>query len=505
MIVDPNAPGRFAGAPLAIVDIGSNSVRLVAYETLSRAPTPLFNEKVLCGLGRGVATTGLLAEDAVLKALAALRGFRTMCRTMGITQLLVVATAATRDAQNGPAFLARASDAIGTDITLIGGSREAELSAKGVISGFWRADGLVGDLGGGSLELVDVRGMTIGQGVTLPIGGLALSDLSKASPRRSVRIVRDALAGAAPLGGLKGRTLYAVGGTWRALARLHMEQRRYPLRVMHGYSIPADDPDLFVALIERSETESPAALASVPASRRPLLAFGAVVLEEIIRLGRPRSIIVSALGVREGLLFEKLTADAQATDPLLVAARDFNTLRSRDPAHAEELFAWTDRLMAATVEGETPDQRRLRHAACLIADLGWRAHPDYRGAAAVGTVANAAFIGIDHVERCFLAAVVSYRYEGLESTLGADWRGLLSSALTDRARLIGAAMRVAFQLSSAMAGILPRTALRGTREKLTLGLPPDLADLASARLQNRLRQLARLSGREADIVVSAGA
>ncbi len=503
MSVDPGAPGRLPGAPVAIVDIGSNSVRLVAYEALSRAPTPIFNEKVLCGLGRGVATTGLLADDAMDKALAALRCFRTMCRTMAITDVHVIATAATRDARNGAAFLERAEQAIGVPIDLINGLREAELSAKGVIAGVYHADGLVGDLGGGSLELVDVAGATIGPGLSLPLGGLALSDLSKNSPRRAVKIVRDALADAAPLAALRGRTFYAVGGTWRALAKLHMEQRRYPIHVMQGYSIPADDPDLFAMLIERSDTDAPLPLASVSSARRPLLAFGAVVLEEIIRAARPKTIMISALGVREGMLFEKLTAAAQAADPLLVAASDFNRLRARDPAHAEDLCAWTDLFIGSLDAEENPEQRRLRHAACLVSDVAWRSHPDYRGSAALTTVANAAFTGLDHVDRCFLGAVMNHRHEGMDSALSSEWRNLMPPAVQDRARLIGGAMRVAFQLSTAMGGMLPRTPLEVTRDRLTLTLPPDATDLASMRLQNRLKQLGKFIGREAEIRVTA--
>ncbi len=498
MLVNPNAPGRLAGLPVAIVDIGSNSVRLVAYETLARAPTPIFNEKVLCGLGRGVATTGLLADDAMERAIAALRCFRAMCANMAIRDVYVLATAATRDARNGPNFLDRAREAIGAEIALIEGSREADLSAQGVISGFHEPDGIVGDLGGGSLELIDVKGTRTGSGVSLPIGGLALSDLSKDSPKRAVRIVRDALAGAGPLQALKGRTFYAVGGTWRALGKLHMSQRGYPLQVMHGYVMPAD-PDILSHLIERSDTETAVSLSSVSASRRPLLSYGAVVLDEIIRLGKPGQVVVSTTGVREGMLYEKLSEGVRASDPLLVAARELNVLRSRNPGHGEDLCTWTNDFFATGQIAETVDQKRLRHAACLLSDTSWRAHPDYRSAQAFNTIANAAFVGIDHPGRAFLATAIIMRHEGTEGEISPQLRTLASPPAIERAKLIGASMRVAIQLSCAMGGVLPRTPLRCAKGKLVLTLPRDLADLNTARLQNRLKQLAKLIGREPEV------
>jgi exopolyphosphatase len=282
------AQGRLPGEPVAIVDIGSNSVRLVAYESHSRAPTPTFNEKALCGLGRGVATTGLLPEDAVAKALAALHRFRVLCDTMRITDLRSVATAAVRDAANGPQFLSLAERAIGCQIELLSGLQEARFSALGVASSIHNADGLVGDLGGGSLELTDVKGRDAGYGLTLPLGGLSLMDLSERSPKKATKIVRETLSNVKLLHRLPGRTFYAVGGTWRALARLHMRQRQYPMNVMHNYVIPSRDALEFAGLVERIDADALLSIESVSSARRPLLAYGAAVLEEIIRHLRAR-------------------------------------------------------------------------------------------------------------------------------------------------------------------------------------------------------------------------
>src|SRR5262249_51831477 len=217
------AQGRLDyGPPVGVIDIGSNSVRLVAYEGLTRSPTPIFNEEVLAGLGREVQTTGLLAADAVEKALAALRRFRALCDRLEVAQLWVIATAACRDAKNGKSFVAEAEAICRTKVDVLSGKREAELSALGVVSGFHKPDGIVGDLGGGSLELTEVHAQRIKAGLTLPLGGLALQDVSSKSVKKAEKIVRTALADARLLEGGKGRTFYAIGGTWRALARLHM-------------------------------------------------------------------------------------------------------------------------------------------------------------------------------------------------------------------------------------------------------------------------------------------
>src|SRR5436309_3569989 len=291
------AQGRLDyGPPVAVVDIGSNSVRLVGYEGRSRSPTPIFNEKVLAGLGREVQTTGLLAADAVEKALAALRRFRALCERMEVAQLWAIATAACRDAKNGKAFVAQAEEICASKIDVLSGQREAELSALGVVSGFHKPDGIVGDLGGGSLELTEVHGARIKPGLTLPLGGLALQDISAKSVKKAEKIVRAALEEAHLLEAGKGRTFYAIGGTWRALARLHMWQTGYPLHVMHGYVMPAREAFEFSGLVHRVDPEMLSRIEVVTDARRPLLAYAALVLENLVRIARPKDIVISALG-----------------------------------------------------------------------------------------------------------------------------------------------------------------------------------------------------------------
>lgn len=492
-----DAQGRLdRGPPVAVIDIGSNSVRLVVYEALTRSPTPIFNEKVLAGLGREVQSTGLLAEDAVEKAIAALRRFRALCDAMGVERLCAIATAACRDAKNGLAFIALAEDICRVKIDVLSGKREAELSALGVVSGVFQPDGIVGDLGGGSLELTDVHRSRIKPGVTLPLGGLALQDISSKSLRKADKFVRESLSDVAILQAGAGRAFYAVGGTWRALMRLHMWQTGYPLHVMHGYQISAKEALEFSRLVHRVDADTLSRIEVVAAARRPLLGYAALVMEHVVRIARPKTVVVSALGVREGLIYTLLTAEDKKQDPLIAAAQELNFLRSRSPRHCNELVAWTDNFMASSGINETMDEKRLRHAACLLADLGWRAHPDYRGEQSLNVIAHAAFVAVDHPGRAFLALSVFFRHVGFDDELSPHVRELASARMIDRARILGAAMRVAYLVSAAMPGVLPHTPMIVEQGKLKLKFEGGFSEFAGERVYARLRQLARLIGRE---------
>jgi exopolyphosphatase / guanosine-5'-triphosphate,3'-diphosphate pyrophosphatase len=494
-----DAQGRLDHSPpVAVVDIGSNSVRLVAYEGLTRSPAALFNEKALCGLGREVQSTGLLAADAVDQALTTLKRYSALCAAMGVKKIFAIATAACREAKNGRAFVKQAQRAIGADIDVLSGGREAELTALGVISGVHRADGLVGDLGGGSLELVDVHGTRARHGLTRPLGGLALADISARSLKKAEKFVKKTLSPLPVLKACHGRRFYAVGGTWRSLARLHMWQTGYPLHVMHGYAIDADEALEFAKLLHRVDVETVSNIEVIASARRPLLPYAALVLEYILRIGKPRQVVFSALGVREGLLYSLLKVRDQEKDPLIEAARNLNRLRSRSPRHGEELIEWTDRFMASSGLDENAEERRLRHAACLLADIGWRAHPDYRGEQSLNVIAHGGFSGIDHAGRAYLALAVFYRHVGLvvDDELSKRLRELASTRMIDRARVLGAALRLAYVVSAAMPGVLPHTPLAVQRHRLALRLPGQYAALAGERVSNRLRSLARIIGRE---------
>jgi exopolyphosphatase/guanosine-5'-triphosphate,3'-diphosphate pyrophosphatase len=228
----------------------------VIYEGLVRSPTPVFNEKVLAGLGREVQSTGLLAADAIDKAIGALTRFRALCDTLRVRKVWAIATAACRDARNGAAFIAQAEKICRIKISILSGRREAQLTALGVISGIHEPDGIVGDLGGGSLELVQISGQTSRSGLTFPLGGLALQDLTGHSIKKAERIVEQALGKVDLLKRGRGRTFYAVGGTWRARARLHKWQTGYQVHVMQNNRISARETLEFARLVHRVDSET---------------------------------------------------------------------------------------------------------------------------------------------------------------------------------------------------------------------------------------------------------
>jgi exopolyphosphatase/guanosine-5'-triphosphate,3'-diphosphate pyrophosphatase len=383
----------------------------------------------------------------------------------------------------------------GVPVAVLTGQEEARLAAYGIVAGVERADGIVGDLGGGSLELTDVTGKRVGLGESLPLGGLRLRATSKSSLKAARQVVKDALDGSKVIRRLAGRTFYAVGGTWRSLARLHMRQCGYPLHVMHQYRIPADDLADFLKVLTRGSLDAVAGIEVVSRQRQALLPYGAVVLAELLRDGRPQDVVVSALGLREGLLYTQLSEDEQRADPLLSAARELAVLRARSPAHAEELIPWTGEAMHALGLDETAEEQRLRAGACLLADIGWRAHPDYRGEQSFNIIANAGFVGVDHPGRVYLALSVYYRHSGLaEGELGPGLRELAPTRYRERARALAAIFRVGYLVSASMPGIIPRTRIRRAGGDLHLVLPADLAALGGPRLEARLKQLAAIGG-----------
>jgi len=490
--------------PVAVVDIGSNSVRLIVYETPGRSPTPIFNEKILCGLGRSLASTGSLDPEAVERALRALRRFRALINQLGVKRVEVIATAAAREAVNGPEFIADAERILEREITVLSGPQEAELAALGVISGIQAADGFAGDLGGGSLELIDVRGGSPGESCTLPLGGLRLIDVAGGNLKKARELVDAELAKVEWLKKGRGRDFYAIGGTWRALARLHMNQTNYPLSVMHNYRMAADDALQFASVLDHQSQGSLAGIRDLSSARRETLPYGALVLEGIIKLMKPRAVVVSACGIREGLLYSLLDENEKAKDPLIAACSDIARRQARSIEGAHELCFWTDALFRGAGPEETPEQRRLRHAACLLSDIGWRAHPDYRGIQSLNLVAHGTFTGVDHPGRAFLALTVYYRNEGLvKDEPSQRLIELVDKGMVKRARILGAAFRAAHMVSAAMPGVLTNAPLTYEGNRLVWTLPEPYSDLEGERVERRLKVLAGLLDREAEIRVSS--
>jgi exopolyphosphatase/guanosine-5'-triphosphate,3'-diphosphate pyrophosphatase len=486
--------------PIAVVDIGSHSVRLVVYEGAVRSPVPLFNEKVPCGLGRGLVSTGRLSAEGVERAIGALRRFRGIARNLQVKNIRAVATAAVREASNGAQFIATAEKALDETIQVLSGEREAALAAYGIEMGFRNPDGIAGDLGGGSLELIDVHGGQRRAAATLPLGGLKLIDQAGGRPEKAIELIDQQLARLPWIDAGRGRTFFAVGGTWRALGKLHMSMTDYPLRVMHGYRISGRDAMGLTESVRKAKRLADLKGGqSVSRARKEVLPFGALVMERLVARLQPSEVVFPVFGIREGLLYSLLSEAERRKDPLLAFAEDYARLRSRSIDHARELAAWSEPLFAPPGPRETDEDRRLRHAACLLSDIGWRAMPDYRGEQSLNVIAHAALNGIDHPGRIFIALTVYFRHTGPgegegDHDLSARLKDLVPRRLFRRARILGAAIRAAHMLSIGMPGTIDETPVSYEGDRLVLKLPPAHQHLDGERLQRRFAALAELLG-----------
>lgn len=508
MVLFRSMPAPSELEPIAVVDIGSNSVRLVVYEGAVRAPTPVFNEKIQCGLGKRLADDPSLPEESVDRALKALRRFHAITRTLGAKVVRVIATAAVREASNGQAFIAAAEAAIHQRIEILSGEREAELAAAGIRMGFAKPDGLAGDLGGGSLEIVETTPGHDPHAITLPLGALRLAGEAGGSLSRAAKLVDKQFEHASWLAEAgEGRIFYPVGGTFRSIAKLHMTLTGYPLRVMHAYTEDARAMSDFCARIVRAAGRRGQyeGYDSVSKGRRDLLPYGALVMQRFLERARSREVVFSATGIREGLLFSLLSPAEQEKDALLVACEELARQRSRSAAHAGELKRWTDPLFGPGGIDETEDEERLRTAACLISDIGWRAHPDYRAEQSLDAIANSVLTGIDHPGRIYLAFSIFFRHSGVSDPAKdaheAKYLKLVGPRLLARARIIAAAIRTAHMISVGMPGVIDETQLVLDRKKLVLHLPMAHADLNGERLARRLAVLARQLDLESAVVV----
>ena len=472
---------------IAVVDIGSNSVRLVVYDGLRRTPLPLFNEKVFCGLGRSVSATGRIDAEAADRTVATLRRFALLLDAMQVDQVQAVATAAVRDAENGADFVRQLSGESGFAVKLISGLDEARLAALGVLAGNPRASGLVGDLGGGSLELVGIGETKCGNAITLPLGPVRLQAQFEKSLRARRKFVVEAFARQRWLQNFKGKTLYAVGGSWRALAQAHMAAIDHPIRVIHEYNVLASDAIRLTERVANMDVGQIGLIKGLPKSRQPTAATGALVLNRLLKVTGVRRIVFSSYGLREGLLFDQLAANVRERDPLLHACEEKGAALGRFPEHADEITVWTDPLFA----GESESSQRLRRCACLLSDIGWRVHPDHRADHSMAEVMNSPFVGINHLGRALLGIAIYFRYktEPAEGPISAylEFAGEAASG----ARILGRALRLAHTLSGGTAGILRDCPLRISQDELILAMPKKFADLNGEVLQKRLRQLAQ--------------
>lgn len=491
---DHEAPRR-----CGVVDLGSNSVRLVVFEGRGRNPVAVFNEKAVLGLGRGLATTGMLNEEAVEQALTVLSRYHTIARAMGADPMEVLATAAVRDARNGVGFVSALERMLpGVPIRILGGQEEGRLSADGVLLGFPDADGILGDLGGGSLELVDLVAGTPSEVASLPLGAIRLADRADNDTARARALAEADLATVPFLARGAGRDLYLVGGAWRALARIHMAQTAYPLSIVHHYVLRREEARDLASVVTAATRRTLERMPGAPAKRVQDLPFAAVVLRRLLRATGARRVVFSANGLREGWYARLLPAALRATDPLLEAAREMAARFGRDPYLPQALTAWT----APIFRDEEPASTAMREAACALSDTGSHDHPDYRAEQAFWRVLRQPGVGLDHHTRAFLALATALRYEAeADAPFLTTARVLLDGAAVRRAEALGSALRLAYTLSGGTTALLTGTSLTRSEGRLTLRLTEGSGVFAGESVLRRLETLAAALGAQASVVV----
>ncbi len=480
-------------APVAVVDVGSNSVRLVVYETAGRSPLPVFNERALCGLGRGLGQRGSLPDAAVEHAHATLERFAALCHAMEVTHVHAIATAAVREAENGEAFVREAEQRCGLRIRVLCGSEEARISASGVVSAFPAADGIMADLGGASVELAELDRGQIKAHETFALGPLRSRD-GKGTEAGDEAAAVNGIGDIDWVARARGKQFYAVGGAWRALAQVHMTRRNYPLRVVHGYTIPAREAHDFMTMIAGLGGSTLRRIPGIDRRRIEVMPYAATLLAKLLEAAQVEEVVFSALGVREGCLYERLDAEARGQDPLLSACRSIAVREGHAAAAGEAVFRWMTPLFAE----ETDEQMRLRKAASLLADIAWSEHPVYRVEHAFLRVLRLPIVGFDHAGRASIAVAVAARHAALDERLvERNIRGLVDESTIKRARTIGLALRLAYTFCGGVTTVLEKAPLRCDAGTLTLSLPEVYAKLAGDVVTRRLESLAKLVDRKA--------
>lgn len=480
---DPKAKGlKRVGA----IDVGSNSVRMVVFDGAARSPAYFFNEKVMAGLGAGVSETGKLNPEGRVRALAAIHRFALLAKGMRVSPMTCVATAAVRDADDGPDFCKEVLELTGLHLWVAEGTEEARLSAQGVFLGWPEARGLMCDIGGSSMELAELGDGVVGKRVSSQIGPLKLMGLKGGSKARKKLIDKTIDELRSEISG-DYKTLFLVGGSWRAIARLDMERRGYPMKVLHEYRMSSKSILQTVKWISKHSVSELREMTGNSEARMRLVPIAAQVLKSLVQRFKPKSVAVSSYGIREGLLYEQMPFELKRRDPLIEACRYDEAMHARIPGFGKQLFNFIEPLFHKTSE----ERLRLVKAACLLHDVSWRAHPDYRAELCFENATRANLGGLDHPGRVFLGTALYHRYKNSrDGTLLQDLFNLLSDKDIQRAEVLGKAMRFGAMFSVERPELMGQLTWRPKKRHLTLKLHPDTKALFGEVAQARFASLA---------------
>ncbi len=484
---------------VGVVDVGSNSVRLVVFDGAARSPAYFYNEKIMAGLGQGLAETGRLSPDGKRRALAALQRFAILAKGMKLPPLTCVATAAVREATDGPEFRKLVESETGLRLWVIDGQEEARLSAQGVLLGWPEAEGIVCDIGGNSMELAEVSGGAVGRRVSSALGPFRLQQVA-GGKKGLARHIRDTVEALADEIGRGHERFYLVGGSWRAFARLDMERRAYPLTVLHEYRMGPQSVLQTANWIAEADIATLRAKTGMSAARMDLVPIAAQVLRQIVLTFHPKEIDVSSYGIREGLLYEQMPKRLRLRDPLIEACRHAERTMARMPGFGKKLFQFI-----LPIFRDLPENRlRIVKAACLLHDTTWRAHPDYRAEACFDNATRANLGGLSHPERVYLGLALLHRYKNSRAgSRMAPLFALLDDHQLREAEVLGKAMRFGAMFAVRSPEDAGEIIWRQKKKVLDLRLNPETRALFGEVAEARFASLAEALGATAQVTVAA--
>ncbi|MBR9652458.1 Ppx/GppA family phosphatase [Thalassovita aquimarina] len=492
-----NDPSSRALSRVGVVDIGSNSVRMVVFDGAARSPAYFFNEKIMCALGAGLSETGRLNPEGRVRALAAMRRFRRLAEGMDMPPLTAVATAAVREAEDGPDFVAEVERETGIRIFVIDGEEEARLSAQGVLLGWPGSYGLVCDIGGSSMELAEIAGGEVKRRVTSKLGPLKLKDVAGGKKGRKAYIAETVAALADTMGPQRNR-LFLVGGSWRAIARIDMERRGYPLHVLHEYRMTKKSVNATLAYIAETDPDELRKRCGLSGQRMALVPLAGEVLKQVIRTFKPHDIAISSYGIREGMLYEQMPQKLRERDPLIEASYFSETKDARMPGFGRRLYQFVLPLFKSA----PLERKRLIKAACLMHDVSWRAHPDYRAEVCFDNVTRANLGGLRHSERVFLGLSLLHRYRNSRSgTRFEPMFDLLDDRAVKEAEILGKAMRLGAMLWPQKDEAVGELRWFPKKKNLQLILAQNSEPLFGEVAEARFKSLARSLEAETDVKI----
>ncbi len=490
-------PGTRALSRVGVVDVGSNSVRMVVFDGAARSPAYFYNEKVMCELGAGLSETGHLNPRGRERAMAALQRFKRIAEDLGLPGLHVVATAAVREAKDGPEFCQDVKAKTGLHVAVIDGQEEARLSAQGVMLGWPGAYGLICDIGGSSMELAEIGGGDVGRRVTSALGPLKLRDI-KGGRRARKALIKSTMEELHSQMGQQRDRLFLVGGSWRAFARLDMLRRGYPLNVLHEYRMTTKQVRETIKFIDANDHDKLRSQAGVSSSRMALIPYAMDVLARLIRTFKPKDIAISSYGIREGLLYEQMSQEQRDRDPLIEASRFSEAKDARLPGMGRTLFDFVMPLFKSA----PATQVRLIKAACLLHDVSWRAHPDYRAEVCFDYVTRANLGGLKHSERVFIGLALQHRYRNKrEGNRFAPLYELLDEKDQKQAEILGKAMRFGAMLCMDSDAHVGKLRFYPKKRELDLVLPESVRPLFNEVAESRLNSLANALKSEVRVVI----